>query len=418
MNNLDLVSIFLTTIFFLFLISYYLLFLVRRKKYPFEKNFKKLSIIIPAHNEEEYIAETLRSVLRADFDGEKEIIVIDDASKDRTAEIVSKFDGVKLISNKKQCGKSHSLNIALKKATGDAVAIIDGDSWIKHDALQILVDEISMKGIAAACSVVRVHNRKRFFCIWRHIEIIYNSMISALFSRINANVVTPGALSVYRKDVLDSIGGFSTEGFSEDVDIGIRIIRKGFRIHLVEEAVSDTNMPYRFKEFVRQRMRLARGMINLLKKHMKLNKTVIDMYTLPLFLFTYVQAIIMGGLTIYQIVSGYLTYFVSKGVYFNFEVLRFFFDWLSIFGFLKWMINIFSGVEPLSFIAVIGVASTLLTYPLYLVAIIKYDKKIDIFHVIAFLFMAPYWLAIMVLYTIALPELFMKKQYNIWKKNE
>ena len=60
--------------------------------------------------------------------------------------------------------------------------------------------------------------------MWFHIEQLYNSLIRLLFSKINANVTTPGPLSVYRKKELMDAGGFSTEGFSEDVDITIRLI--------------------------------------------------------------------------------------------------------------------------------------------------------------------------------------------------
>jgi hypothetical protein len=125
----------------------------------------------------------------------------------------------------------------------------------------------------------------------------------------------------------------------------------------------------------------------------------------------------MGSFIIYQIVFGYFTYFFSKAIYFNFEVLKFFFEWFSIVGFAKWFFGIFSGQTPLTFVAIIGIASTLLSYPLFFLAIIKFDRKFDLKHLIPIFFMFPFWLLIMVIYILMVPDYF-RKQYNIWKKNE
>lgn len=126
----------------------------------------------------------------------------------------------------------------------------------------------------------------------------------------------------------------------------------------------------------------------------------------------------MGSFTIYQIAVGYLTYFASKAVYFNLEVFKFFFEWFSIVGFIKWAYSVIIGTIPLNFVTIIGIVSTLLSYPLFVLAIIKFDRKFGIRHLIPIFFMFPFWLLLMVIYIIMIPECFSKKQYNIWKKNE
>ena len=77
----------------------------------------------------------------------------------------------------------------------------------------------------------------------------------------------------------------------------------------------------------------------LLKRHLKLNHTFMQIYTLPLALFWYFQAIIMGAITIYNLTSGYITYFVSKGVWISLGVSYFFFEWFSIVGIIHWFIT-------------------------------------------------------------------------------
>lgn len=419
MNLIENIPLIITFFFLLIIISYYLLIFIRVKKQKKEKEFKSISVIIPAHNEERHISECLNSVLSANFQGKKEIIVIDDGSNDKTSEIVKEFkkQGVILLRTK-HIGKSAAINTALKTANGELIGIVDADSVIEKNSLLEMCAEISKKDVAGVTGVIKVRNRKKHVLMWVHIEQLYNSLLRSLLSKINANVSTPGPLSVYRKKALMEIDGFSTEGFSEDLDITIRLIRKGYKIRFAETALAETYMPEDSKGFFRQRTRFARGMLNIFKRHLRINKAMIDIYTLPIFLFTYIQAIIMGLFTLYQIVSGYLTYFVSQGVYFNYAVLGFFFEWFSIIGFVKWSAGIFTGVTPLTAINIIGIMSTLLSYPLYFLAIAKYDKKFDLWHLIPIFFMFPFWLMIMLIYILMLPEFFRKKQYNIWKKNE
>ncbi len=417
MNIISTLSSVFTFFFLIIILSYYVLLFIKRKKGHIEKNFSSITVIIPAHNEERYIDDCIKSVLDADFNGEKEIIVIDDGSSDKTADIVSNYEkkGIIFLRSKHE-GKSASINKALKKAKGELIAIVDGDSVIHKDSLVHMTKAISEKDVVGTTGVIKVKNRNRLVCMWVHIEQLYNSLMRLLFTKINANISTPGPLSVYRKESLMNVGGFSTDGFSEDLDITIKLIRDGGKVVFVEKAQAETNMPYRAEWFFKQRSRFARGMLKIFKKHISLNTTAIDLYTLPLWVFGYLQAVIMGSINIYQIVSGYYTYFLSKGIIMNGLAARFFLEWFSIVGFVKWIFNIVTGVSPLTLIAAIGILSTLLTYPLYMIAIIKFDKKIDFRHIIPIFFMFPFWFLIMIIYIIWVPELFRKKQHNIWTK--
>ncbi len=433
----------ITLFFLLVVLSYYFLLFFPKKSYPYDKSYSSVTIVVPAHNEEKHILECLDSVVNAKFNGSKQIIVIDDGSIDKTAEAVG-FYIVNCLKNsssknglQKRCrlsgsnkitlirtkhsGKSRSINRALEIAEGDLIAIVDADSIISENSLVELTKVVRQKGFAAACCPVLVKNRKKHILMWVHLEQLFNSLLRHIFSKVNANVTTPGPLSVYDKKALLKIGGFSVEGFSEDVDVTIKLIRLGYKVGFSDKAFAQTYMPHDFKGFMRQRTRFARGLINILRRHMRLNTALIDIYTLPLLLFGYVQAVIMGSFTIYQIVSGYINYFFSKGAVFNIQVVKFFFEWLSIVGFAKWcyfVFHSFISMSGIGIIALVGVISGLLSYPLYFYSIAKFDKRFDIYHVIPVFFMFPFWLLIMVIYIFCLPEMLRKKQYNIWKKNE
>ncbi|MBI2136975.1 glycosyltransferase family 2 protein [Candidatus Woesearchaeota archaeon] len=91
---------------------------------------RKLSIIIPAYNEERFIAEIIKRVRAVDLRSlklVKEIVVVDDGSKDKTAAIVSKMRGVRLIRHVRNLGKGAAIRTGLKHATGDIVLVQDAD---------------------------------------------------------------------------------------------------------------------------------------------------------------------------------------------------------------------------------------------------------------------------------------------------
>ena len=89
-----------------------------------------VSIITPAYNSEKYIAETILSVLAQSYQN-WEMIIIDDSSTDKTAEIISSFQEkdsrIKYIYNSTNKGSAYSRNVALQKAKGKWIAFLDSD---------------------------------------------------------------------------------------------------------------------------------------------------------------------------------------------------------------------------------------------------------------------------------------------------
>lgn len=318
----------------------------------------------------------------------------------------------------KHQGKSNAINTALKSVNTDLFAIVDGDSIIEKDSLNILKKEIEKKDVVATTTVVKVKNRNKFICIWLHLEQLYNSLIRDIQSKINANITTPGPLSIYRTQIVKDIGGFSKKGYSEDMDITVRLIRTNKKVYFSNKTYSSTNMPHTFKEFSRQRKRFCQGVINIFTKHFRINKLMIDLYTFPILIFTYFQALIMGSIMLYNIINGYNKYFIQKGIYLSLNSIEFLFHWFSIAGFINWILRIFSGQEPMTMFAFFGIISTFMTLPLFLIAIIRYDKKIDFKHIFGLFFMNAFWIVVMVFQIVSFPELFNKKRKNIWKKNE
>src|SRR3989344_6574852 len=113
----------------------------REEKSSGAKNFPKITVLIPAYNEEKTISKTINSVLNLNYPKDKlEIIVIDDSSKDKTGEVVKGFKQVKLVYNKhKGVGKASALNAGLRYSSGEFLAVVDADSEVEKDSLIKLI---------------------------------------------------------------------------------------------------------------------------------------------------------------------------------------------------------------------------------------------------------------------------------------
>ncbi len=104
----------------------------------------KVSLVIPAYNEQEAIAGDLRTAIDAlkATSYEWEIIVVDDASKDGTADIVRSFPEVTLVQHPYNMGGGRSRSTGMRKAQGDIVVISDGDGTYPLQDIPRLVEEM------------------------------------------------------------------------------------------------------------------------------------------------------------------------------------------------------------------------------------------------------------------------------------
>ncbi len=250
-------------------VFYSLLYLTQSEKVradPEAKNFLSISVIIPAYNEEKSIGKTIESVLALNYPKKLlEVIVVNDGSKDKTAE-VAKGHNIKLI-DKKNTGKANSINVALKEAKGELVAIMDADSYVSKGTLLKMVGYFADSEVASVTAAMKVWEPKTLVQRMQRGEYIINTFLKKLQSFVDGISVTPGPFSIYRRSVLLELGGFDESTLTEDQEIALRIQAKNLRIENSINAEVFTDTPSSFRSLFKQRRRWYLGSLSNLWKH-------------------------------------------------------------------------------------------------------------------------------------------------------
>lgn len=229
-----------------------------------------VTVLIPAHNEEGVILQTVTSVLASDYPAMR-MVVVDDGSTDDTGSLLDAHFGddprVKIIHQANR-GKAAALNHALGESETEFVVTIDADTEIEPDAIRKLMRHFSDPKLAAIAGNVKVGNRSRWLTRWQALEYITSqNMEKRAFDLLNCITVVPGALGAWRKGVIESAGGITSDTVAEDADLTIAIRRHGWRIGYEEEAIAWTEAPETPGALIRQRFRWTFGTLQSFWKH-------------------------------------------------------------------------------------------------------------------------------------------------------
>jgi len=229
-----------------------------------------VTVLIPAHNEESVIEQTLASVLASDLP-ELRVIVVNDGSTDRTRELLDEYFGrdprVRIIHQVNR-GKPAALHLATSLADTEIVVTIDADTEVEPDAIRKLLRHFSDPKTGAVAGNVKVGNRSRWLTRWQALEYITSqNMEKRAFDLLNCITVVPGALGAWRKKAIDAAGGITADTVAEDADLTIAIRRLGWRVTYEEEAIAWTEAPETPGALIGQRFRWTFGTLQSFWKH-------------------------------------------------------------------------------------------------------------------------------------------------------
>lgn len=187
----------------------------------------KLSFVIPAYNEEKYIGPCLESILQEIKNRPYviEIIVVNNASTDKTKEIAQSFPGVKVVDEPRK-GLTRARQRGLVEAQGELLAYVDADTRMSPDWFSIME-----KTFASNENIVSVSGPYKYYDgtkIQRSVmELLWK--ISAPMTYFFVGYMILGGNFVIKKSALMAMGGFDTgiEFYGEDMDIARRVSQFG-----------------------------------------------------------------------------------------------------------------------------------------------------------------------------------------------
>lgn len=211
----------------------------------------RISIIIPAYNEEKLLPLCLKSILAAKLPKDYEIIVVNNASTDKTEEIAKSFFGVKVI-NEPARGANRARQAGFLASTGDILAYFDADTIIPVDwfenAVSILEEDAKLIGVTGPYHYGKI-SKIASFLVWFYDHIIipgFELIWRYLFRQ--GGVMLIGGNFAVKRWALEAIGGFDTSiaFYGDDIDLTRRLAKIG-KIRFINR-LSVYSSPRRFEK--------------------------------------------------------------------------------------------------------------------------------------------------------------------------
>ena len=240
----------------------------REDSYPDLTTFPTISVLVPAYNEEKVIARTIEGLLNSDYP-DKEIIVIDDGSKDDTLKIANLYKNKVKVLHKENSGKASALNYGIAFSKGEIIVIVDADTIVGRDALRQIVKGFSTdKNVAAVAGNIKVRNRMNWLTWTQALEYVAGiEIIRRAFDFFGSITIVPGALGAFRKTALEEVGTYHKDTLVEDFDATVKVLKSGSVIQGSTKSTAYTEAPQSFHDFYKQRKRWYRGNLQVLVRH-------------------------------------------------------------------------------------------------------------------------------------------------------
>lgn len=227
-----------------------------------------ITIMVPAHNEEIVIEDTIDYLMNKINYKHYEVIVTDDGSTDMTPNILSvlqeKYENLRVVHIEKNKGKAHAFNIGLAFANGELILSNDSDTVPEPDALNRYVNYFirpDSNNIAAVTANMDVQNRSKLIAKSQTVEF---SSIVGIIKRTQKGVfgslyAYSGANTMYRKSALVDVGLFRQDRATEDISIAWDQQLSGWLSLFAPQIMFFMEVPETLRTLYHQRRRWAKG---------------------------------------------------------------------------------------------------------------------------------------------------------------
>jgi len=253
--------------------KYYLSYFIWEIKYPSWGRFNDrqsttlkqkptVSFLLPAFNEEKRIGNLIESIdaAAANYEGTTEIVLVNDGSTDKTAEICEeKFSNLKYCSGKlftiPNSGKGFALHYGLERLSGDVIFRIDSDSMVDKNVIGPIMKHYEDPAMGSVSGMIFPIDEKS---IWQK-AMVFLGCLFVFYRRgqelIDSILVQPGAFSTFRRDAIVKAGGWTVDQFGEDGEVTIRLGRCGYKNSFEQHSIIYSEAPKDLMELREQRVR-------------------------------------------------------------------------------------------------------------------------------------------------------------------
>lgn len=275
-----------------------------------------ISILVPAHNEEVTVCDTIKSLLELDYTN-YEIIVIDDGSKDDTSKKIIECFGMKEVKKKvdqkletakikkiyetydykvnvtlvvkENGGKADALNVGINVSNYPYFICMDADSFLQRDSLNNIVRPVLEDDLTVAVGgMVRISNDLTFrdgYPIDSHLPRNILACMQVLeydrtflgsrimFDKFNGSLIISGAFGLFQKETVVACGGYDKNTMGEDMELVVKLhvfCRTNlhqYKIKYASDAICWSQAPSHLKDLSKQRRRWYLGLFQSMTKH-------------------------------------------------------------------------------------------------------------------------------------------------------
>ncbi len=230
------------------------------------EDLPRVSLLVPAHNEESVIVEKIRNFLSVDYpSGRLELVIANDGSTDATSEVVAPFlcDRIRLVSSDHRRGKANAMNLLAEAAEGELLLFSDANVLMEPEAIRRLADPFQDLNVGAVTGEVRLIGSDAEFGAGESLYYWMERRIQRAESRVGSVMGVDGGMYIVRRSLWVPI---PIDTILDDFFVSMSVVRSKRRVVYVSAAKAiESGTPTAKQEFSR-RTRITAGAVQLLKR--------------------------------------------------------------------------------------------------------------------------------------------------------